>query len=210
MEHIKQGQYKPILKNEVLVEKRNLNSIFSKGNVYVFGYGSLLVSEGWNVRGMQHPPGRKDLIECVLNGFERGPFGIYGYDNFYGIIRHAQKSVTGVLVPIASLRDWVNLMYTEYIAGLVSHVNYRVIDVTKDISDIRGKLAGPCIIHTVCNRPINRTKCLYTYPAKNYYDSVWKLVRKSRSKEFIDKFLKTGGFRGNWEVEGKLNNHIQF
>jgi hypothetical protein len=53
-------KYRPVLKNEVPVYRQPMEHLFKNYNVYVFGYGSLLTSEGWRRRGMlitPHPKG---------------------------------------------------------------------------------------------------------------------------------------------------------
>lgn len=199
MEYIEEGCYKPILKNEVKIEKYNLQEMFSDNNVYVFGYGSLTTSTGWLGRHMCNPP--RELIECTLNGFERGPFGVFQGLNFYGIIRNANKKCNGVLGRIHDLNDWVNLMFTECVAGIVKTVNYRVVDVTNEISDIDGRLEKPYTIHAVANRPINRDKCIIeTIPAAGYYQQVWSQITLERTPTFATEFLQTGGFRNDDEL----------
>lgn len=194
--------YKPVLKNEVPVYLDSITELFSKYNVYVFGYGSLLTAAGWMGRGMSSPPARKSLIECELKGFERGPYGVYGYQSYYGVIRNSKKQCNGVLGKVLGLRDWANLMNSEMAAGITKHVNYRVVDVTEDICNITDahNLKTPYKIHCVCNRPINRTKVLAASPAPGYYAYCWDGILRERSQSFANKFLKAGGFRDGFEV----------
>jgi hypothetical protein len=200
-------KYRPVLKNEVPVYRQPMEHLFKNYNVYVFGYGSLLTSEGWRRRGMLITPTRKDLIECELKGFERGPFGMYGKVAYYGIIRNARKRCNGVLGKIHNLRDWVNLMRTEMVAGLTHHVNYRVIDVTEDVCNIvdAHKLKSPYKIHAVCNRPANKSNVLKALPAPGYYSYCWNRILLERSDGFAKMFLKTGGFKHGYEVAKYLD-----
>lgn len=201
------ANYKPVLKNEVPVYLQPMQELFKKFNIYVFGYGSLLFSNGWLRRNMWCPPGRKDLIECELKGFERGPYGLYGHNAYYGIIRNNRKSCNGVLAPIHDLRDWVGLMRTEMAAGITHYVNYRVVDVTEEICNITDahKLKSPYKIHAVCNRPFNKNKMLNAIPARGYYSYCWKQLLTERSDAFAEMFLKTGGFRDGYEVARHLD-----
>lgn len=194
--------YKPVLKNEVLVYLQPMRRLFKDYNVYVFGYGSLLSAGGWKGRGMFHTPKHKNLVECELKGFERGPYGVFGPKAYYGVIRNNNKYCNGVLAPVLSLQDWVSLMRTEMAAGLTHYVNYRVIDVTEDIYNIAdpSKLKKPYKIHCVCNRPNNKVKMLETIPAPRYYDYCWRRVMAERSNTFAKTFLKTGGFKDGYEV----------
>jgi hypothetical protein len=198
--------YRPILKNEVPVYREPMNHLFREYGVYVFGYGSLLTANGWLRRGMDTPPLEVELQECTLKGFERGPFGVFGSANYYGVVRNAKKECNGVIARIYTLRDWVNLMYTEHIAGLTNFVNYRVIDVTDNVVDIPypADLRKKYKIHCVCNRPVNRKKALTTIPAYGYYRYVWDLINYRRSEAFVKRFLETGGFRNKREVEDYL------
>jgi hypothetical protein len=188
-----------VLKDEVAVYEQPMKNLFQNNTIYVFGYGSLLASRGWKGRGLRHPVTASSLIECELEGFERGPFGVYGHTNFYGVIRHGNKSINGVLCQMADLRDWVRLMSTEQIAGLFHTVNYRVVDITNHIR-VSAELKEPYKIHCVCNRPLNRKKMLHTYPAAGYYDYVWRIVKQERSEAFQSRFLQTGGFKSNQGV----------
>ena len=200
------SKYKLVLKNEVPVYREPMEKLFKDYNVYVFGYGSLLSSSGWTRRGMKNPPGPKDLIECTIKGFERGPFGVFGHLAYYGIIRNARKHCNGVLAPIKNLRDWANLMFSEHIAGLTDHVNYRVIDVTDEVCCISDahKLEKPFRIHAVCNRPSNSHKLIDCLPAPWYYGYVWDGILSERSDSFAQEFLKTGGFKDQLEAAKHL------
>lgn len=199
--------YRQVLKDEVPIYREPMQHLFDHYTVYVFGYGSLLGPDGWLGRGMLHSPKEDSFVECVLNGFERGPFGVFGIQNYYGLIRSARKRCNGVLVHVKDLHDWVNLMYTEHIAGLTRHVNYRVLDITDNITGIDSstQLKEPYKIHCVCNRPINRQKMLDSQPAIGYYEYVMRLVESHRSQEFAAEFLKTGGFRNGREVTQFIN-----
>lgn len=206
MEYIK--EYEPNkLKNEITVRKQEMVDLFDNHPVYVFGYGSLLYPEGWYGRGLDREPMNDDLIECNLSGFERGPWGLYAYKNFYGVIRTAGKEVNGVLLHIKSLLEWVNLMSTEMIAGLYRYANYRVVDITDSV-DIASDLPTGSRIHAVCNRPINREKFFSTVPQYGYYNRVWKGVKEHRSAAFADKFLKTGGVTGDIAIETILRKNL--
>jgi hypothetical protein len=192
--------YRPnVLKDEVPVYEQPMRNLFQNNTIYVLGYGSLLASAGWNGRGLKHLPTASSLIECELDGFERGPYGCFGHTNFYGVIRNASKSINGVLCQITDLRDWVRLMFTEHIAGLHHYANYRVIDVTSHVK-METRLPEPYKVHCVCNRPVNKQKMSRTYPAAGYYDYVWRIVKQERSTAFQNRFLQTGGFKSNQGV----------
>jgi len=186
------SDYKPIMKNEVPVYKEIMQEIFKTKKVYVLGYGSLLYSKGWERRGMKVKTKISDLIECNVNGFKRGPFGIHNLVNFYGVVPDANESLNGVLNPIHTLDDWIELMYTEYIAGLHKYYNYRVIDITSNLSGV--KLPKNTAVHMVANELDNVHKYKYSNPCPGYYKCVLKGVRKERSKLFQNEFFKTGGY----------------
>jgi len=197
--------YQPdVLENEVPVFRAILKKLFKEYEVYVFGYGSLLYADGWNDRGMLHPPQKKDLIECTLNNFERGPWGLYNNINFYGIIPTKSKKVNGVVTKIWTLNDWANLMNTEVVAGLHYYANYRVVDVTDNITGWKKKPKG-IKIHCVVNRPINRTLLHNSKPYPKYYNNVWEGIQKERTSKFNKEFLKLGGFKGNKSVTKFIN-----
>lgn len=199
-------KYRTVLMNEVEVTAKNLIRIFQQYSVYVLGYGSLLYEEGWWGRRMEKEPKAKDLIEVDLRGYERGPWGLYGSSNFYGVIRNSTKNMNGVLAPIESVQDWAGLMTTEMIAGLYQFANYRVVDVTDAVFNIRGTIKPNARIHMVCNRPINREKMLHTWPSQGYYDRVWRGVQTERGRAFTETFLKTGGFMSNQAVRQYLQD----
>jgi hypothetical protein len=188
------GKYEPnVLANEVPVFRTPMESLFANHPVYVFGYGSLLYADGWWGRRMKIEPMAEDLKECMLKGYERGPWGLYNHSNFYGVIPTKRAKLNGVVTRIHSLEDWIELMATEMIAGLYRYANYRVVDVTKAISDI--ELPKDARIHCVCNRPINRKLVLDSHPYHNYYKRCWNGVLEERSPEFAIKFLNTGGVK---------------
>jgi len=193
--------YRTVLKNEVSVRRGPMVKLFKNKTVFVLGYGSLTHSHGWLNRGMDEPPKISDLIECKVKGFERGPFGLYGLTHFYGVIRRSAASMNGVLGQVHDLIDWVHLMQTECIAGLTSAVNYRVVDITDDIFDIKGKLPDNAVVHMVVNRPGNREQILRAWPARNYYRYCWQGVKRERTPEFADYFLSHGGYRSDAGAE---------
>jgi hypothetical protein len=134
-----------------------------------------------------------NLTECVLNGFLRGPFATFGWVNFYGIVEDPAQKVNGVLARIHTADDWLELMSTEMVAGLSKLATYRVVNVTKSITDIKGHMPKKYIVHAVCNRPSGIMDYDGSRPAPFYYGEVWRGVQRERSEEFIKTFLKTGG-----------------
>lgn len=192
---------KTVLKNEFVPSTFNIIELFKKHEVYVFGYGSLLYPEGWAGRFMADPP--KNFEITNLNGFERGPFGLYGYLNFYGIIRTKGKYLNGVIARIKSPADYFHLMFSEFVVGLHHIANYRIVDITNEIDlDLR----KGAVVHTVVNRPINRTKILTSMPSSGYYDDVIYNVKGFHTEKFVDEFFETGGFKDNREVKRYLEN----
>ena len=195
--------YEPnVLKNEFPVYRDTLESLFENHPVYVFGYGSLLYREGWLSRGMRKPPRKNDLIECELNGYKRGPYGIYDRIAFYGVIEDPIAITNGVLAPIKSAIDWVSLMRTEFVAGIATYATYRVVDVTKSIV---GDNIPPGKIHCVVNRAenksvIKRQLWRIVWPAGKYYEKVYAGVLKYRSDAFVERFLETGGVKGEFDL----------
>ena len=191
---------KTVLKNEFQPTTHNIIELFKKYSVYVFGYGSLLYFSGWRGRHMKKSPTYLTLAN--LNDFERGPFGLYGYTNFYGIIRTKGKHLNGVVTHIKSPSDYYHLMLSEFVVGLHTPANYRVVDVTEEISDVA--LPKNVIVHTVANRPINRTKILPSTPYPRYYDEVMWNIGRHHTEKFAKDFLDTGGFKNNKEVKRYL------
>jgi hypothetical protein len=192
--------YQPnVFKNEVPVFLDEMTDLFKKYKVYVFGYGSLLYPSGWAGRWMMKRPMANKLIECHAHGVERGPWGLYNSANYYGIIPKENSVVNGVVTRIWDLKDWTNLMATEMIAGLYRRANYRVVDITDNIIDWPKKPKS-ARIHCVMNRPKNRELVSKSIPAYQYYDRVWDGVKKYRSPEFAEEFLKLGGFKSTFEA----------
>lgn len=189
--------YKLLLENEVLVTHKNLTRIFEEKEVFVVGYGSLLHSGGWRNRGMAHPPTRKDLIECRVDGYERGTYGIYrDFEHgcklhFYGVVADKDKALNGTLVKIRTLMDWRALMFTECVAGFTDNYNYRVVDVTDKVSGVH--LPDNAVVHMVVNESQNKLQWQHTFPAPYYYREVAAGVKKERSLYFQREFIKTGG-----------------
>jgi hypothetical protein len=200
------GTYEPnVLDNEVPVFRTPMEELFANHKVYAFGYGSLLYADGWWGRRMKIEPGPEDLQECTINGYQRGPWGLYNHSNFYGVIATKKAKTNGVVVRIHSLADWVELMATEMIAGLYRYANYRAVDVTSVVTDI--KLPKGSKVHCVCNRPVNRKLVLDSTPYHRYYNRTWAGVLRERSPGFAVKFLGQGGFKddeGVWDFMEKL------
>jgi len=179
------------LKNEFYVTRSGLEKLFARKKVFVAGYGSLLFAHGWSRRGMDVTTKPKDLIECTVNDYKRGSFGIHERVHFYGAIYNETKHFNAVLNPIHSFNDWVGLMQTEFIAGMYSNYNYRVVDVTTDITG--AKLPKNSVVHMVVNEPANEFIFNSVRPAPRYYKYVWQGVEDFRSDKFQREFLKTGG-----------------
>lgn len=183
--------YKLYFKNEVPIVRDKMVRLFNEHKVFVVGYGSLLYANGWYGRYMKHVVKPKHLRECVVNGYERGPFGAVDRVHFYGAIPEPNKHLNGALVRLWDLEDWASLMETEVIAGMFDKYNYRVVDITEQISGV--KLPKNAVVHMVANEPKNRsipdTNGAYPY----YYERVWKGINKERSPKFIEEFLTTGG-----------------
>jgi hypothetical protein len=188
-----------VFENEVPVFKNDMVSLFKKHKVYVFGYGSLLYPGGWRRRWMKRPPLSTKMIECTLNGFERGPWGLYLGVNYYGIIPNKDFATNGIVTRIWDLQDWINLMSTEMIAGLYKEANYRVVDVT-DLITGWVKKPKSARIHCVVNRPINKELVRNSNVPGYYYKEVWEGINKYRSQKFIEMFLKSGGFHSGQAV----------
>jgi hypothetical protein len=178
------------LNNEFYVTKSGVEKLFAKKKVYAIGYGSLLFANGWARRGMDVVTQPKDLIECNVHGYKRGPYGIQSGHHFYGAIPDAKSQFNAVLNPIHSFNDWVGLMQTEYIAGMFQNYNYRVVDVTDALSDVT--LPKNAAVHMVANEPGNLFAYHKAKPAPHYYKYVWRGLG-DRTEEFQREFLKTGG-----------------
>ena len=206
--HLNLPDYRPNeFINEVPVNLRILKNIFENRAVYVFGYGSLTYTEGWAGRNLQNPPTREDLIECVLHGYVKGPWAIFRGTNFYGLLAEPRRQVIGVLGRVYDLRDWYNLMFTEFAAGLHEDYVYRIIDITDDMAYIEGEeqLEKDYVVHTLRCSNIDRFKARKTVPYLNYYNKVWNGVVAERSPRFCRAFLRTQGFKTNKEVKEFLN-----
>lgn len=192
--------YKMKLKNEVPITHSHINKLFDEKEVFVLGYGSLLYSSGWMQRDMTRVPRKSDLTECVVKGYERGPYGLYYPGNnfkqygihFYGVVPEASCSLNGVLVKIHSMKDWINLMATECIAGIRENYNYRCVDVTSSVRGI--KLKKNQVVHMVANEPQNKVNWQKCKPAPKYYDRVATGVKRERSAKFKHMFYSTGGY----------------
>lgn len=183
--------YKLELENEVLVSPGEIRGLFKEKTVYVLGYGSLLYSEGWWGRNMYKYTEPDDLVECSVEGYERGPYGLFRGAHFYGVVPNEDAQFNGVLNRIDDMWDWVGLMRTELIAGIFDPFNYRVVDVTDKVSDV--DLEPSSVVHMVVNEPKNKEtwKRCVAYPG--YYEEVWDGVCKERSTKFVHEFVKTGG-----------------
>jgi hypothetical protein len=190
------GTPRPILKNEFMLNRDSFNKLYDDGKyTWILGYGSLLCPAGWKGRGMTKAP--KELVPVWLEGFERGPWGVYFFHNFYGIIRQAGSRLNAVIAPIKDKWDWLELMNTEMVVGLHRRANYRIVDVTEDVkhyTDDRLELNGMPVL-AVVNRPINREKFLNTRPAPWYYSRCWHGCKDHHSEAFFEDFCKTGAIR---------------
>jgi hypothetical protein len=181
------------LANEVYVTVSGMKKLFDEKKVFIIGYGSLLFEHGWSRRDMKVVTKATNLIECCVNGYKRGTFGIKSGIHFYGAIQDKKEHFNAIITPISSFNDWASLMRTEYIAGIYKDYNYRVVDVTDSISGV--KLPKQIVVHMVANDAENAIMFNRFSPAPCYYNYVWQGIKRERSKEFQKEFLNTGGVK---------------
>lgn len=180
------------LKDEVYVTRERMEKLFDKKKVFAIGYGSLLFANGWEKRGMKVVTVPKDLKECTVHGYKRGPFGMHSGVHFYGAIPDNASHFNAVLNRIHTMRDWEGLMQTEMIAGMFQNYNYRIVDVTKLLSGV--KLPKNATVQMVANEPINAHRVDAMQAAPGYYTYVWRGVCDERTDGFKQEFLETGGY----------------
>lgn len=184
------------LQDEVYVAPDTMRKVFRKKSVFVVGYGSLLFEDGWRNRGMDNIVTARDLKECRVHGYKRGPFGMIHGVHFYGAIPDESAKFNAVMTQVHNQWDWEGLMQTEMIAGMFRKYNYRVVDITKLIEGV--KLPKNAVVHMVANESLNERRVGLMRPSPGYYKYVWKGVQKERSPMFIKEFLATGGMQ-HWE-----------
>lgn len=102
---------------------------------YVFGYGSLLLPQGINGRGMRKRYDWVDLEPRRLNGYARSMCAYFGGRNFYGVLKDAAAHCNGVIFKIEDWYDYRAFLISEgAIAGYEKTRTYWPIDVTKQIA----------------------------------------------------------------------------
>lgn len=153
--------------------------------VFFFGYGSLMYPSGVNGRGMLHHYTKRDLFPAELVGFKRGMIAGYGEWLFYGINEDKDAEMNGTIMPIHDEYDLHALLRNE---GALNYKNpmYIVEDVTDRVTSHRIDTGNTKIL-TLVNRRKDRGT-----PYPGYCENVFKGIQY-HGREFIDKFLETGG-----------------
>jgi hypothetical protein len=98
---------------------------------YIFGYGSLLLADGINGRGMYHTYTDDELHEATLNGYERRWNAYYAGFRYLGLGKKDDCQTNGVLFKITD-RDLPAFKRSEHIEPASQGV-YTLDDVTKKI-----------------------------------------------------------------------------
>ena len=183
----------------------NFKKAFEKHQVYLFGYGSLMYPAGVNGRGAMHTYTWNDLSLAVLQGFKREMCACFGWDRFgkgkkwfdkerglrfYGILPEEKSHCNGVIIPVHTFKDFLNIMHTENAVHITrtewyDEATYYIDNVTKNVSP---RPKNSRIYAVVC--PEDRSE--YGRWAPNYVTNVWNGVQ-FWGDEFIEEFLKTGG-----------------
>jgi hypothetical protein len=164
---------------------------------WVFGYGSLLIPEGINGRGMQHVYSEEDIFEVVLKGFHREWNAVTWNSRFLGLSSDPNTVVNGVVFRIHSEEDYLAFLQSE--CSSLSNPNpvYTLLDVTHNIfpsSDYRAyfafthSLSPEDIIYTcVTNKPSTEGSISQTYK-----DLIMRALVQ-RGHDFANEFLNNTG-----------------
>jgi hypothetical protein len=155
---------------------------------YVFGYGSLLLADGINGRGMKHRYTDDELTPCVLNGYERSMCGFFGGRNFYGLLENKTASCNGIIFKIHNWYDYRAFLHSEGATSYYRQVRtYWPIRVTDKISGCT-KPKGHRIMTLLCKEDKSRLGRV-----EKHYIALCHHGAKIWGKEFEERFLATGG-----------------
>ncbi len=155
---------------------------------YVFGYGSLLMADGVNGRGMRYQYTNDDLHPCTLTGFERSMCAFFGGRNFYGLLKSPKTQINGVCFKIHDWYDYRSFLMSEGATSLYKdRRTYWPVRVTDRISgwDVP---KGHRVMTLLCKEDrsqFGRVEHRYVWICDTGAQ-VW-------GKEFYQQFLKTGG-----------------
>jgi hypothetical protein len=155
---------------------------------YFFGYGSLLIPQGVNGRGMRHDYIPADLSEAMLNGYERSFSGFFHGRNFYGLLENKSARCNGVVFKIDDWYDYRALLMNEGATSLYKQDRtYWPIDVTKKITEWDVP-KGHRVIALVCkeDKSLKGT-------ASDSYIRFCHRAANHRGDQFAETFLATGG-----------------
>ena len=154
---------------------------------YVFGYGSLLLADGVNGRGMRHRYTDDELTPCELTGYERSFCGFFGGRNFYGILEKPKSVVNGVIFKIHDWYDYRSFLHSE---GATSqyrrHRTYWPIRVTDKLDITAPK--GHRVMTLLC-----KTNRIDKGRAEHRYIHLCDVGARQWGNAFYERFLATGG-----------------
>ncbi|HUX47251.1 MAG TPA: gamma-glutamylcyclotransferase family protein [Desulfosporosinus sp.] len=155
---------------------------------YFFGYGSLLIPEGINGRGMYHKYVQADLAAAMLGGYERGMSAFFGGRNFYGLLENKSARCNGIAFKINDWYDYRALLRNEGATSDFKAIRtYWPVDVTKNIINWDVPKGHRVITLVGKEDKSNHGRVQASYIRFCHHAaSQW-------SKEFLDDFLETGG-----------------
>ena len=159
---------------------------------WVFGYGSLIIPEGINGRGMYYKYTEDDLHECTLKGFQRSWNALFKNYRFLGLIpAHESRTINGVIFGIHDEHDWQSFLKSESSYETETNPLYRLVDVTNQVKPLElVKLQHEKIFTCVTVSPVNDG----TIP--EYYKTFIAQAVKQRGPAFEQEFYHTTKFVG--------------
>lgn len=153
--------------------------------MYFFGYGSLIVPDGINGRGMKYEYQSMDLCPSILLNHRRSLCALYNGCNFYGIVEDSESFLNGILFKIHSQYDYEALIEHEHATDIKDRT-YIPTDVTEHMFPWDW---DEQVMTLVCEE--EKTG----YPIPDYYTKFCYEAAESWGQNFLRDFLKDGGVK---------------
>lgn len=159
---------------------------------YFLGYGSLMYLSGINNRGMEAYYQWEDLSVVTLSDFRRDMFALAYYGRtYYGILPAKDHKINAVIFRVFSEADMKALLKDEMAFEPEPNPKYGLVYKPTDVSEkVSPKTDGRVItLVSVTDQSSMGT------PSNWYINHVYNGI-KHWGPEFMDFFLKTGGYGG--------------
>ena len=162
-----------------------------KGEVFIFGYGSLMSVKGIENRGLVREYKPSDFIPTTVKGLKRSISTTFGNVFYYGIKVDKNSEVNGTLIPI-NKPDLITLLHNEWAYPAKSVEDFPMYALYElNPEDLSMEVDRR--VFTLINDPL-KDNPVFNYETKRYIRFCWDNI-EYLGEEFRSDFLRLGGIK---------------